>query len=82
MKNPIVLNDNYIDIDSVSFIGPIDSDVKAHINKVDYFFKIVVDGNELKITANSRSEVTALREQLLSHSGAKNEQKFNGLLPS
>lgn len=82
MKKLIVLNDNYIDVDKVSFISKIDTKVFAHIGRRIYFFTIIVEGKETNIEADEKIDIDKLRNELIHECGGSVESKAIGLLPS
>lgn len=82
MKKPIILNDNYIDVDKVSFISRVDTKVFAHIGRRIYFFTIVVEGKETDIEADEKEDIDKLRNQLIHECGASIESRASGLMPS
>lgn len=82
MKKPILINDCAIDVEKISFISNVDSKVFAHINRVEYFFVMIIDGNEQKIQHVNKKEVSLLRDQLLHECGALIKSEFIGLMPS
>jgi hypothetical protein len=65
MIKPIILNDNHVDIEKVSFIGKIDTKVFAHIGRRIYFFTIIVDGLDVDIEADQKKEIKELRNTLI-----------------
>lgn len=81
MKNPIVLNNNVIDATQVSFIGEIDTEVKASINVVWQFFTIVIQGRDIKIRSLDLNEIKKLRNELIFECGATTSQNLQGTLP-
>lgn len=68
MKKLIELNGNYIDADKVSFIGKPDVTIQHNINRSskNYWFMVVVDGNNVTISAYTQDELLGLRDKLLS----------------
>lgn len=82
MKKPIVLNDNYIDIVKVSFIGKMDTKVYAHLNRVVFFFTIIVEGKETNIESDTRESIEKLRNMLIHECGATVKPELIGLMPS
>lgn len=82
MKRPLILNDNYIDVDHVSYISKLDTSVKAHLGTKSIFFTIVVDGKQLDIHFESKELAEKARTELISECGATTPLKFIGLLPS
>ena len=59
------LNDIFIDIEKISYIGKPDSHVKAHVGVVIYYFLVVVDGHPIEIVAESKKETIKLRKNLI-----------------
>jgi len=69
MKQLLLLNDNYVDIQKVSFIGKVDNTINHHLTAatINYWFTVVVDGKDVRISGSSHAEAFALRSLLLSH---------------
>lgn len=82
MRKMINLNDHYVDTEKVSFIGRVDSILKAHLNSQTYFFNIIVDGQESKIEADKKPDLIKLRNELIHDCGASIPQELTGLMPS
>lgn len=82
MKRPLILNDNYIDVDRVTYISKLDSNVKAHLGTKSMFFTIVIDGKELDIHFETKELADKARTELIDECGATTPLKFLGLLPS
>lgn len=66
-KDMIILNDNHLDVEKVSFVGKPDLSINHHVTHPTktYWFKVVIDGKDVTITANTFDELAALRNQLL-----------------
>lgn len=61
------INDNFIDITKISYIGPIDKHVKYGIttNSVVCFFLLVVDGHPIEIKDIDHDKLKKIKEKLV-----------------
>ena len=71
MKKPMNLNNNFVSVDKISFVGKIDTNVRAHLNVRTFFFTLVVDGKEIEIECDTREEIDNLRNKLLLEYGVE-----------
>jgi len=59
------LAESYVDYNKISYIGPLDTIVKAHINVTLNFFLIVTEGHPVEIHGKSKKAVNDIREKLI-----------------
>jgi hypothetical protein len=64
----INLNDHYVDVFKVSFIGVPDRTIIHNVKgaSIAYWFTIVIDGKDIKISASTSEELLSLRQTLIS----------------
>lgn len=61
----IKLQDYYIDPSKVTFISPIDKDIKPHLNAIIYFFLAATSGPSFKLSFHTLEECVQNRDLLL-----------------
>lgn len=59
------LHNNYVDYDKISFVGIMDSHVKAHIGVIIHFFLIIVDGHPIEVQDQDKDVLVKARNQLI-----------------
>jgi hypothetical protein len=63
----IKLNNIYIDIAKISYIGDFDTHIEhsVQLNRILHFFLVVVDGYPIEIKASTKDQLKEIRDQLL-----------------
>ncbi len=70
------INDVYIDLKKVSYLGLTDTHVKSHIGVTIHYFLIIVDGHPIEIISDTKDNLLKIRQNLLDELN-----KVEGLLP-
>lgn len=61
----IPLGNYFVDPAQVSFVGPLDKDVRAHVNTMTYHFSIVVGGALVRLQYDEQAQCVSYRDLLL-----------------
>lgn len=61
------LNDFYIDLNKISYIGPIDSTIKygVDVNIKSFYFILIVEGHSIQITEKNLDNLKKIQEKII-----------------
>lgn len=81
MKKILEINDCYLDLDTLSFIGQVDTQPKPHLSVVLFGLPLIVDGHKIDLIFYGKKEAESARRILIAEIGATIKPELQGYTP-